>query len=273
MSLGRTAALLGAILATVASSAPLHAQHDPHAHGGSMPVGYHEFRLFGGDGRFYISHFPMFSSIHAFQYIVEVQLDEAATAAMSRDVAEDVKHERRYQLSPYRKGKVSANRSEDEEDWVLPDTLQGGRSFTGDIFYLVDGKRRIVSRNATVAVKGAVWKAELNPRFPRPKELTYVLFGTPKAAFLAHQITAPPKPGRKESDFDQIVSVEMISTTGDLSPARAGHRVAMSGKDNVENHRLTPGQRVTLKSLENSGETITLIVKEELQYRQLATQR
>jgi hypothetical protein len=61
------------------------AQHDHAAHGGSMPVGYHEFRFFGGDGKFYISHFPMFSSIHAFQYIVEVELDAESKPLWLRD--------------------------------------------------------------------------------------------------------------------------------------------------------------------------------------------
>jgi hypothetical protein len=266
----RFAAVTAVFWMTATWTTALEAQHD---HGGSMPVGYHEFRLFGGDGKFYISHFPMFSSIHAFQFIVEVELDEAARQAMAKDEQDDAKHERRYQLSPYKKGPVSKNRREDEDDWVLPDTLQAGKSFTGDIFYEARKERQIVSRSAAVTVKGVVWKQELNPRFPRPTSLTYVLFGTPKAAFLAHQISAPPKPGRQDSDFDQVLSIEIVTASPELSPVRAGKRVAVSGLENLEEKRLRPGQRIKLSQVENESNTMDVVIKNELQMEQLTTQR
>lgn len=250
----------------------LHADHE-HSHGGSMPVGFHEFRFFGGDGKFYISHFPMFSAIHAFQYIVEVDLDEESKQAWLSEEKDDFKRERRYQLSPYQKGKVSDDRAEDEDDWVLPDTLKSGKSFTGDIYYLRGKERRVVSQNATVTVKSIVWKQELNPKFPRPAALTYVLFGTPKAAFLAHQISAPPKPGKKETDFDQVLSVEIITVSKELLPVSAGKLVVVIGKDNLEKDKLKLGQRVSLSQLGNEKEVIEVLVKEELQMEQLATQR
>lgn len=273
MKLGRQFGLCLAVLAGFAFTSPLQAQHDHHDHGGSMPVGYHEFRFFGGDGKFYISHFPMFSSIHAFQYIVEVELDEKSKKDVSTEEKDDFKKERRYQLSPYLKGKVSADRAEDEADWVLPDTLKSGQSFTGDIFYLRDKDRQVVSQNATVTIKAIVWKQELNPKFPRPTALTYVLFGTPKAAFLAHQISAPPKPGKQETDFDQVLSIEILNSSMDLSPVRERKRVIVKGKDNIEKNRLQPGQRVILSLLGNEQETIELVVKNELQMEQLTTQR
>lgn len=250
----------------------LNADHD-HSHAGSMPVGFHEFRFFGGDGKFYISHFPMFSAIHAFQYIVEVDLDEESKQAWLREEKDDFKRERRYQLSPYQKGKVSADRAEDEHDWVLPDTLKSGKSFTGDIYYPRGKERRVVSQNATVTVKGIVWKQELNPQFPRPTALTYVLFGTPKAAFLAHQISAPPKPGKKETDFDQVLSVEIMTSSKELSPVSAGKPVIVIGKDNLEKNKLQPGQRVSLSQLGNEKEVIEVLVKDELEMNQLETQR
>lgn len=273
MKLGTQSCLCLAILASFAFMSPLQAQHDPHDHAGSMPVGYHEFRFFGGDGKFYISHFPMFSSIHAFQYIVEVELDEDSKNNVSNEEIDDFKKERRYQLSPYLKGKVSTDRAEDEADWVLPDTLKCGQSFTGDIFYLRGKDRRVVSQNATVTVKDIVWKQELNPQFPRPKALTYVLFGTPKAAFLAHQISAPPKPGKQETDFDQVLSIEIMNSSEELSPVTTGKLVIAIGKDNLEANKLKPGQRISLSQLGDEKEVIELVVKEELQMEQLTTQR
>ncbi|MEI8381511.1 MAG: hypothetical protein WCJ09_15390 [Planctomycetota bacterium] len=238
-----------------------------------MPVGYHEFRFFGGDGKFYISHFPMFSSIHAFQYIVEVDLDDESKRNFTREDKDDFKRERRYQLSPYLKGKISADRAEDEADWVLPDTLKVSKNFTGDIFYLREKDRRVVCQNATVTIKEIVWKQELNPRFPRPTALTYVLFGTTKSAFLAHQISAPPKPGKKETDFDQVLSVEIVSSSKSLSPVSVGKPVVAIGQDNVESNKLQPGQRISLSQLDKNSEVIEVVIKDELQMMRLPTQR
>lgn len=273
MTTGRQLVLSGAILASLAFASPLQAQHDHHEHAGSMPVGYHEFRFFGGDGKFYISHFPMFSSIHAFQYIVEVELDEDSKRDFAGEEKDDFKRERRYQLSPYLKGKVSADRAEDEADWVLPDTLKVGKNFTGDIFYLRGKDRRVVSQNATVTIKEIVWKRELNPKFPRPSALTYVLFGTPKAAFLAHQISAPPKPGKKETDFDQVLSVEIVSSSKSLTPVSTGKSVVVIGKENVEANKLQSGQRVSLSQFDKESEVIEVVIKDELQMMRLPTQR
>jgi hypothetical protein len=273
MKLPRHACLYCALLAIIAFTSAAHAQVNHHEHTGSMPVGYHEFRFFGGDGRYYLSHFPMFSSIHAFQYVVEVVLSEEAKQAVAKDEREDVARKRRYQLSPYRKGSVSSVRAEDEEDWVLPDTLQSGKAINGDIFYLEGKDRRIVSRNADVKIKAIVWKQELNPKFPRPTALTYVLFGTPKAAFLAHQISAPPKPGKQETDFDQVLSVELLTSSKELLPVTEGKLVIASGVDNLEKNKLQPKQRIKLSLLGNEQQFIEVVVKDELQMEQLTTQR
>jgi hypothetical protein len=273
MKLERHACFYWAILHIFAFSSAADAQINQHEHAGSMPVGYHEFRFFGGDGKYYLSHFPMFSSIHAFQYIVEVELGEEAKQAVSKDESDDVTRKRRYQLSPYRKGKVSSIRAEDEEDWVLPDTLQSGKIINGDIFYLEGEDRRIVSRNADVTITEIVWKQELNPKFPRPTALTYVLFGTPKAAFLAHQISAPPKPGKQETDFDQVLSVQLLTSSKGLSPVTAGKLVIARGVDNIEMNKLQPKQRIKLNLLGSEQEAIEVVVMDELQMDQLTTQR
>lgn len=273
MKLHKQACLHWAMLTICAFTSTAYAQGQQHEHAGSMPVGYHEFRFFGGDGRYYLSHFPMFSSIHAFQYIVEVELGEEAKQAVAKDESDDVMRKRRYQLSPYRKGKVSSIRAEDEEDWVLPDTLQSGKMINGDIFYLEGEDRRIVSRNADVMIKEIVWKQELNPKFPRPTELTYILFGTPKAAFLAHQISAPPKPGKQETDFDQVLSVQLLTSSKGLSPVAAGKLVIASGVDNIEKNKLQPKQRIQLNLLGSEQEAIEVVVMDELQMEQLTTQR
>lgn len=245
-----------------------------HAHGGSMPVGHHEFRVLAGDGKYFLSHFPRLSSIHAFQYIVEVSFEDAAKLALENDLKDDVKHERRYQLQPFKRDSSSANRGDDEDDWVLPDTLQAGKSFTGDIFYFVESERHTIARNVTVTVKGIVWKAELNPNFPRPKVLTYLLFGTPKAAFLAHEITAPRNPGGTESEFDQVLSVEIISASKELTPTSVGKRIVLTGVNNLLDNRLRHGQRTKLALSGNDQEAIEIVVKDELQIReQIPTQR
>jgi len=251
----------------------LNADHD-HSHGGSMPVGHHEFRVLPGDGKYFLSHFPRLSSIHAFQYIVEVSFDNAAKAALEKDLKDDIKHERRYQLEPFKKDSASANRGDDEDDWVLPDTLKDGKTFTADIFYFVESERHTVVRNTTVTVKGIVWKRELNPKFPRPKVLTYLLFGTPKSPFLAHALTAPQNPGGKVTEFDQVVSAEIISATKELTPTSIGKQVVAIGLDNILDNRLKPGQQIKLFLPGNDQEAIEIVVKYELQLREhIPTQR
>jgi hypothetical protein len=273
MSYMRILAAAATVLTATATAVPAQAQHGKHAHTGSMPVGYHEFRLFGGDGRYYISHFPMFSSIHAYQYIVEIGLEEKAQSAMKREASSDTRLERRYQLSPYQKGTNSANRADDEEDWVLPDRLQQEKTFTGDIFYESDGKRNLVVRDTTVTIKRIIWKAELNPALPRPTDLTYILFGTPRAAFLAHEITAPPRPGKQETDFDQIVAAEIMGSSKELTNPLTPMRVTLSERKNLESSRLKPGDHASLTFAEPSGATVDVVILQELQMEQLATQR
>lgn len=238
-----------------------------------MPVGHHEFRVCIGDGKFFLSHFPRFSSIHAYQYIVEVSFDDDSRLAIEKDVKEDIKRERRYQLEPFRKGPVSADRAEDEDDWVLPDTLKAGKSFNGDIFHFEGEERQVVGRNVTATVKGIVWKEELNPRFPRPKALTYVLFGTPKAAFLAHQLSAPHKPGKQETDFDHVLSVDVVAASREVTPTSVGKRVCVSGAENIEKNKLEPGQRIKLSLVGSEQEFIEVVVKDELQMHRVPIQR
>ena len=38
-----------------------------------VPVGFHEFEMFG-DSSVFLSHYPMFGSIHAYQVLLEVKL-------------------------------------------------------------------------------------------------------------------------------------------------------------------------------------------------------
>src|SRR5712691_6803664 len=70
------AALAGFFLSLAFISFKVAYAQDPH-HVGSgndrVPAGYHEFEMFG-EKTIYLSHYPMFGSIHAYQVIMEVNV-------------------------------------------------------------------------------------------------------------------------------------------------------------------------------------------------------
>ena len=103
---------------------------------GTMPVGFHEFAIFGGGKHIFISHYPMFSSVHAYQVLLEVELSGEDHDAARKFLDHQAAHpELRYTFSPYRKTVPAADRIKDQDDWVLPEKSRVGSSINGDIHY------------------------------------------------------------------------------------------------------------------------------------------
>ena len=88
-----------------------------------VPVGFHEFEIFG-DKAIYLSHYPMFGSIHSYQVLVEVTLKSSGTDDPKQlYLAHKQKNpDARYSVSP-------ANSSGEPDYWVLPEVIQVGNRF------------------------------------------------------------------------------------------------------------------------------------------------
>jgi hypothetical protein len=208
---------------------------------GSMPVGYHEFGLFGKEA-FYLSHFPEFSSIHAYQVIVEVRL--RATDHDPEKILLEHKAQHplaKYTVSPYRRVRPTKERVKDQEDWVLPEKMAAGKTFNADIQFTENKITAKEDYNVTVEVKRVIHLRLLDPSQPRPGSLSYLLFGNGKENFLGHYVTAPPNPGEQVRDFDQILS----TASGDTDALPEG-LYSVPSRKNTKAERLRNSEVATL---------------------------
>jgi len=240
----------------------------PTCHGdASMPVGYHEFEMFGGDA-VYISHYAMFSSLHAYQALARVTLAAPDHDAEARFLAHLAGHPGlHYTLSPYR-ATAAPHTPKDQDDWVLPDMMQEGRTFNADIHYRENGKDVILDANVVVTVRQVVDFHLLDPSHARPSALTYVVFGDGTHTYLAHKLSAPSDPGAQTPDFDQVVAVRVEGRPADSSRSHVG---SLPGRANSKDSRLKVGDEVTL--VLGDGTPLELAVTSEVFARDVPTER
>ena len=168
------------------------------------PAAYHEFGVFGKH-KIYLTHYPMFHAIHAYQAIIEVSLakdgrDISAQFFQDRDQHPD----RSYTLSPSKPGSPVTRR---RDDWRLPDHIRAGVDFNGDLHW-GDKTNQFLVRDVTVTVKQVIHFRQFQENDQPDRDLSYLLFGDADDLYLAHRIAAYP-------DFDQIVSV---ATTAGAMP-------------------------------------------------------
>jgi hypothetical protein len=216
-------------------------QHPPHDHG------VHGMLLFGEDV-LYLSHLPMFMTMHDHQVILEVTLtgdqEDAHTIyrADRRDTGERV-----YTLVPepfslQRLGAAGA------------DAL---RSFQGTIHrghFEKQGNKAILT-DVTVTVVNVIHFRTFDPHATPLPELGYVLFGRGNELYLAHLISKAP-------DFDQIVRVASVSHGFSEETLRRGVRLAFAGRANRIVERLR-GEEQAMAVVEVALETAAELYLEE----------
>ena len=241
MLMRRSKCLCG-LLFLAATGARAEAPRAPGPLCGGMPVGFHEFAVFGS-GSFYISHYAAFSSIHAYQVIAEVRLSAPGHDAAQRLRDDMAAHPGvHYTLSPYRNVPVSADRAKDQDDWVLPEKVTEGKAFNADVHYRSGGKDVTVDSNVRVEIARVIVKRLLDPKAPHPTGLRYVAFGEPgDTAYLAHELAAPPNPGEQKPDFDQILAVRL-----DGAAPATGTVLTVDGRADVAAQALKKGDDVAL---------------------------
>jgi hypothetical protein len=216
---------------------------DNHMHHGPQDVGVHGMLLFG-EQALYLSHLPMFMSMHDRQVILEVTLEgqkgeaQAIYQADRRETGERV-----YTLVPER---FSLQRLGAEGTEAL-------RTFQGTVHrgHFEKPGNLVLLKDVTVSVTNLIHFRKFDPEATLPSELQYLLFGHPGELYLAHWITRPP-------DFDQILPVSATGPAFTDDELRHGMVLTFSGRKNHISNRLQAGERATAK------EGVTLEIAKEL---------
>jgi hypothetical protein len=226
-----------------------HGTNDrPHDHG------VHGMLLFGEEA-LYLSHLPMFMTIHDHQVILEVTLDheEEDAPAIYRADSLDM-GERVYTLVPE---EFSLRRIGDEGEDAL-------RSFQGTVYRGHFEKGGVpILRDVTVDVVNVIHFRRFDPKAQALPELQYLLFGRVDELYLAHLITKAP-------DFDQIVPVTVISHSFSEETLEGGVLLTFPRRENQIFERLRGGER-TVAQVQVALETGTELYLEEGELDEEAT--
>src|SRR5713226_1431277 len=137
-----------------------------------VPAGYHEFEMFG-EKSIYLSHYPMFGSIHSYQVILEVNL-KSVDGSNPKELYLSNK-----QKNPKARYSVSPETSDGKPNyWVLPEVIKKGNSFRANIH--LEGKAEppvYLARNVTVEIQRVIHFRLFLPDDKKPGVLSYLLFG------------------------------------------------------------------------------------------------
>lgn len=218
-----------------------------------VPVGFHEFEMFG-DSSVYLSHYPMFGSIHAYQVLLEVKLTGHGNDP--RQLYLDHKQKNpmtRYSLSP-------ETVEGDMHYWVMPDVIKKGQTFRANIHWEKSkGHPQYISRNVTVEIVKVLYFRLFQPEDRKPAALSYLIFGNDSEAFMAHYLGSYP-------DFDQVVAV-----TGDVQKLRlkdaiAATLVTIPDRENKKEVRLLKKDSMVVARVNGSGDELKIGVKDQIHY-------
>ncbi len=217
-----------------------------------VPAGFHEFEMFG-DTSVFLSHYPMFGSIHSYQLLLEVRL--SGNGNDPRQLYLDHKKKNpaaRYTVSP-------ETPNGENHYWVLPEMIKKGQKFRANIHW--DGTEDhpvYIARNVTVEIVRIIYFRLFQPDDKKRDVLSYLLFGNGSGVFLAHDIGSYP-------DFDQVLTVTIEPNQLHLSES-AATIVAIPGRDNTKLQRLTLKDRAVVGRLNGDGDVLKIGVGTVIHY-------
>lgn len=205
-----------------------------------VPAGFHEFEMFG-DTSVFLSHYPMFGSVHAYQVLLEARVTGAGNDPWKLYLEYKKAHpDARFSVSP---------ESPDGGDayWAMPDVIKTGKTFRATIHTApgAAGKPVFISRNVTVEITRVIHFRLFQPDDKKPGVLRYLVFGNKSEAFAVHYLGAYP-------DFDQILAVDLKAPQSALVNSLAAGVLDVTGRANTKSQRLLPGvdaPNVHVKSL------------------------
>ena len=218
-----------------------------------VPVGFHEFEMFG-DTAVYLSHYPMFGSIHAYQVLLEVKLSGNGNDPRQLYLSHKQKNpETRYSLSP-------ETVEGDMHYWVMPDVIKKGKTFRANIHWQKTGGRpQYISRNVTVEIVNVLHFRLFQPDDRKPAALSYLIFGNAAETFMAHYLGSYP-------DFDQVVAVTGDTQKLRLNEAAAATLVTIPDRENKKELRLLKKDSVVVARVNGSGDELKIGVKTQIHY-------
>jgi len=219
-----------------------------------VPVGYHEFEMFG-EKSIYLSHYPMFGSIHSYQVILEVSL----TSSDGRNLKElYLNNKRKHPKASY---SVSPETSDGEPDyWVLPEVIKKDNSFRANIhFEGRAGNPVYLARRVTVEIQRVIHFRLFQPDDKKPEVLTYLLFGNDSETFMAHYIG-------KYKDFDQILSLTSNPRNLHFNENEPAISVTIPGRDNKKWRRLMRRDKTVVGRINGTADELKIRVARQIHY-------
>jgi hypothetical protein len=209
-----------------------------------VPVGFHEFEMFG-EKSIYLSHYPMFGSIHSYQVILEVSL-KSTDGTNPKELYLSNK-----QKNPKARYSVSPETSDGQPDyWVLPEVIKEGNSFRANIH--LEGKAEppvYLARNVTIKIMRIIHFRLFQPDDKKPEVLTYLLFGNDSESFMAHYIGTYP-------DFDQIVSVTINPKDVHFNENEPAALVTIPGRANEKSLRLMEKDKTVVGRINGTSDEL-----------------
>jgi hypothetical protein len=217
------------------------APHHTDSSNNRVPAGYHEFEMFGAKS-IYLSHYPMFGSIHAYQVIIEVNL-KSPDGSNPKEIY--LSHKQKHPQARY---SVSPETADGKPHyWVLPETIQEGNAFRANIHLeRKAGPPVYLARNVTVEIKNLVYLRLFQPDDKKPMVLTYLLFGNDAETFMAHYIGNYP-------DFDQILSVRINSKNLPFNENESIALVTIPSRNNDKALRLGAKDKTVVGHINGKG--------------------
>jgi len=222
-----------------------------------MPEGFHEFETFG-ENNIYLSHYPMFGSIHSYQIVLKADFMQGSTNVNS-------------QFLSFRKNNpnisfsTSPIRSDGSEQYaVLPDYAVVGATFVAHVHYAAGKKQTDTDlfKNVTVVVKEVLINRLMNQPAvgAATTPLNYIYFGDQQEAYLLHQMQWDP-------DFDQIVQIKPL--TFGKNPA-CTNTLTLSNRKNNESGRLMANE--TVNAVNTCSESFTIDSQKEIREEKMSIQ-
>jgi hypothetical protein len=200
-----------------------------------------------GEGPVFFSHLPMFHRPHDYQALIEVTLAADGVDALAAYKADRAASgETVYTFVPAR---FSLNALVGEE----PLTTLPGALYRG---HFERGGTKILEVTATVAALPHFRR--FVPGAPRPKSLTYAVFGGKAGApvFLAHRIVKAP-------DFDHVLTGVTLAPVaqGTVLPSLAGATLTVPGVADAPANALVPNKLVKASLVTSDGAVVPVTVK------------
>lgn len=190
-------AFLLMVAVLTASAQPSKSTHSPHTTTSSDKPSIHGMFVFGSTQKgesLYASHLPLFRSPHDYQVLLELSLDDMGRKIYGKS-RKNFPLEQVYTLVP--------------EEFILPEMLAKPRPFKARLYrgHFERGGKPI-GDTMTVTIAKVLYVKKFDPKAQHSDTTQFLVFGSGKALFAAHLISAKP-------DYDQILFVKPDATFND----------------------------------------------------------